>query len=98
MASDSFYLTRTVLDGLEEIRVDGRSAIEAHGTLEAAIASRSGREVAALLAEPVVTRGNGPNPTSISWYSRRSGEARPLADVDPDTRVGVEATLREQLA
>ena len=98
MASDSFYLTRTILDDLDEVTVDGRSVVEAYGRLEAAIASRSGREVAALLAEPVITRGNGPNPASISWYAHTSGDPRPLAALDPDSRSAVEATLRAQLA
>ena len=98
MASDSFYLTRTILDDLDEVTVDGRSVVEAYDRLEAAIASRSGREVAALLAEPVITRGNGPNPASISWYAHTSGDPRPLAALDPDSRSAVEATLRAQLA
>jgi S1-C subfamily serine protease len=98
MAGESFYVTRTTLDGFEEVKVDGRSVLDAHVALQAAIASRCGREVAALFAEPVVTRGNQAAPTSITWYGPSDAEPVRLTSLDPETRRGPEATLRAQLA
>lgn len=98
MAGSSFYVARTTLESAREITVGGRSALDAYPALIAAIASRCGREVAGLLAEPVVTRGNQAAPTSISWYAGSDAEPRRLTSLDPEARRAAEATLRAQLA
>lgn len=98
MAESSFYVTKTVLDGVEEVKVDGRSVLDAWPALQAALISRCGREVAALFAEPVVTRGNGAVLTSVSWYAASDAEPARLSSLDPDARHAAEAALRTQLA
>lgn len=96
--SRSYYVTRTTIEGLEELRPDGRSALEAWAPLTAALCNRCGPEVAGLFAEPVITRGNGAVPTSISWYGSSDAEPRRLSDLDPGARASLEAAMRSQLA
>ena len=97
MADDDVYLTKANLEGLVEVRVDGRSPFDARPSLRESLASRAGHDVAALFAEPVVTRGNGAAATSISWYGSRDGQATPLTALDPAARAGAEALLRDRL-
>jgi S1-C subfamily serine protease len=96
--SGSFYLTKTTLEGREEVTVDGRSVLEAYPALQSALGVRCGREVAALFAEPVITRGNGAVPTSVSWYTPYDGEPVRLDSLDPAARALPEARLRDLLA
>jgi V8-like Glu-specific endopeptidase len=98
MAQGAFYVTKTTLEGFEELRIDGRSVLEAYPSLQATLASRGGRELADLFAEPVVTRGNDASPTSISWYAAFDAEPVRLTSLDPGARAAPEARLREQLA
>jgi hypothetical protein len=98
MADRTVYVTKTTLEGAEEVRVDGRSVIESHAALQATLQSRAGRELAELFAEPVVTRGNDATPTSISWYAASDAEPVRLTSLDPGARAAPEARLREQLA
>ena len=96
MAED-VYITKSDLEGLVEVRVDGRSPLDAAPAIRAALESRLGHDVATLFAEPVVTRGNGQVATSISWYGSRDGQATPLRALDPAARAGAEALLRDRL-
>jgi S1-C subfamily serine protease len=96
--SGSFYLGKTTLEGREEVTVDGRSVLEAYPALQSALGARCGREVAALFAEPVITRGNGAVPTSVSWYTAYDGEPVRLDTLDPAARALPEARLRDLLA
>jgi S1-C subfamily serine protease len=91
------YITKSDLEGLVEVRVDGRSPLDAAASIREALEGRLGHDVAALLAEPVVTRGNGAVATSISWYGSREGQATPLTSLDPAARAGAEALLRDRL-
>jgi hypothetical protein len=90
------YITKSDLEGLVEVRVDGRSSLDAAPSIRAALEGL-GHDVAALFAEPVVTRGNGQVATSISWYGSRDGQATPLTALDPAARAGAEALLRDRL-
>ena len=96
MAEDVF-ITKSDLEGLVEVRVDSRSPLDASPVIRETLTEQAGPEVAALFAEPVVTRGNGAVATSISWYGNRDGEATRLSALDPDARAGAEAILRERL-
>jgi hypothetical protein len=96
MAQGAFYVTKTTLEGAEEVRIDGRSVLESHATLQATLQSRAGREAAELFAEPLVTRGNDASPTSISWYAAVDAEPIRLTSLDPGARAAPEARLREQ--
>ena len=98
MPQGAFYVTKTTLEGFEEVRIDGRSVLEAWPTLQATLSSRGGRELAELFAEPVPTRGNDAAPTSISWYAAFDAEPIRLTGLDPGARAAPEARLREQLA
>ena len=96
MAED-VYITKSDLEGLVEVRVDGRSPLDAAPAIREALESRLGHDAAALFAEPVVTRGNGQVATSISWYGSRDGRATPLTALEPAARAGAEALLRDRL-
>jgi S1-C subfamily serine protease len=91
------YITKSDLEGLVEVRVDGRSPLDAAASIRETLEGRLGRDVAALFAEPVVTRGNGQAATSISWYGARDGQATRLTALDPAARAGAEALLRDRL-
>jgi S1-C subfamily serine protease len=91
------YITKSDLEGLVEVRVDGRSPLDAKPSIRETLEERLGRDVAELFAEPVVTRGNGAVATSISWYGARDGQAMPLTALDPAARAGAEALLRDRL-
>ena len=91
------YITKSDLEGLVEVRVDGRSPLDAKPSVRETLEERLGRDVAELFAEPVVTRGNGAVATSISWYGARDGQAMPLTALDPAARAGAEALLRDRL-
>lgn len=98
MADSATFLTKSELAGLRELDADGRSLLDSHGTLSAALASRLGRGAASLFAEPVVTRGNGAVATSVSWYARGVGEPVRLDTLDEGERAPLEAELRQRLA
>ncbi len=98
MPQGAFYVSKTTLEGSEEVRIDGRSVLEAWPTLQVTLNSRGGRELAELFAEPVPTRGNDASPTSISWYAAFDAEPIRLTALDPGARAAPEARLREQLA
>ncbi len=98
MADNATFLTKSDLGGLRELTADGRGLLDTYGTLTAALASRLGRGAAQLFAEPVVTRGNGAVPTSVSWYASGIGEPTRLNDLDDVERAPLEADLQKRLA
>ena len=55
----------------------------------------AGPEVAALFAEPLISRGNDAAPPTVSWYGE--GEGRPLENLSGAERARAEAYLADHL-
>ncbi len=91
------FVRKIKLDDQEPVRVGGRLAMEDHAALQEAVAERCGRDTANLFAEPVITRGNGAAPSSISWYAATPGEPVPLRSLDAEARQGPEEALKRHL-
>ncbi len=91
------FVRKIKLDDQEPVRVGGRLAMEDHAALQEVLAEHCGRDTANLFAEPVITRGNGAAPSSISWYAATPGEPVPLQSLDAEARQGPEEALRRHL-
>ncbi len=96
--SESFFLTKSVIDPGQIVEVGELAVIDQFETLRELLAARVGREAAELFAEPLVSRGNDTASTSISWYVPRAGKGQRLVDLDPDSRVNIETLLKSRLA
>src|SRR5437868_2868995 len=96
-SSHSFIGTGQV-EGYRLVEIDEAPVIESFARLERAVATRAGRNVAALFAEPRITRGNGAAPARIDWYARFDGVVRPLNQLDASSAAAVRRTLEGRLA
>jgi S1-C subfamily serine protease len=92
-----FVASRT-LAGLDPVRIDDRPVIEDHGRLREILRRQGGEALAALFAEPVISRSNGAAPARIDWYTGLDGPIRPLADLAPGEAERVRERLRTALA
>ncbi len=92
-----YFVRKTNLQSLDSVRVHGRAAIDDYGVLQAYLAERCGADAAALFAEPVVTRGNGAAPSTVSWYAAIGGEPITLRSLDAEARAVPEQELRRRL-
>ncbi|MFD3189411.1 trypsin-like peptidase domain-containing protein [Sedimentitalea sp. HM32M-2] len=72
-------------------------ALERHAELKALLTERAGPKVAALFAEPLISRGNDTAPPTVAWYSENIGEPRPLDRLSPIERDRAETYLAEHL-
>lgn len=97
MSESAVFLVKTSLDGLEELDVDGRPALDDFAELIAPIKRRLGDETASLFAEPIITRSREQSRGSISWYTSLSGTAKRLAELDAQDQQTVEKLLRHRL-
>jgi len=95
--AQSFIGTRLV-EGYRLVQIDDVSVIESYQRLADVVSARCGRSVAALFAEPRITRGNGAAPARIDWYARFEGIARPLNQLDASSAATVRRTLASRLA
>jgi hypothetical protein len=96
--SDSFFLTKTLIDPERMVAVTGVAALEQFEALRSFLLARVGREAASLFAEPVLSRGNGAAQATVSWYASGGGDAARLADLNADARAEVEGHLKRLLA
>lgn len=92
------FVRKTKLEALEAVRANGRSAIDGFADLQGFLSDRCGRDTAQLFAEPVVTRGNGAAPGTVSWYAGIGGDPISLASLDAEARARPEAELRDRLS
>jgi S1-C subfamily serine protease len=79
------------------VDADGTPVLERHESLRALLAERAGPEVAALFAEPLISRGNDAAPPTVSWYSDAEGTPRPLDQLSPAERERAERYLADHL-
>ncbi|PKP73583.1 MAG: serine protease, partial [Alphaproteobacteria bacterium HGW-Alphaproteobacteria-6] len=91
------FLTKSQIDLDQCLPWGGGLALDAHAVLQAAISARLSPEVAALFAEPLISRGNDAAPASVAWYTVHSGEGRPLAELDDAGQARVAAILGRHL-
>jgi S1-C subfamily serine protease len=92
------FIRRTELGGLDFVPAGNDAVLDRHDELQRLVAEKLGPAAGEIFAEPVVTRGNGPNPGSVSWYARAGGEPRSLAALQAADRAKAEALLRRALA
>ena len=97
MASDSFFLTKTTVPQDSMLIVAGNPAVEQYRALADLLFARGGRSVAALFAEPVLSKGNGSAPSTVSWYTGFAGEGVRLSSLQAKERQRVEDLLRQRL-
>jgi S1-C subfamily serine protease len=95
--SQSFIGTRRV-EGFRLVEIDGTAVIESYRRLADIVSRRCGQNVAALFAEPRITRGNGAAPARIDWYAQFQGIARPLSELDASSAATVRRALEGRLA
>ncbi|MGC9420559.1 MAG: S1 family peptidase, partial [Rhodovulum sp.] len=91
------FLTKSQIDLGQCLELGDGFALESHDALQRALRDRVSPEAAALFAEPLISRGNDAAPASVSWYTDRPGEGRPLRVLDDTDRARVEAVLGERL-
>ncbi|MDK3075216.1 trypsin-like peptidase domain-containing protein [Sedimentitalea sp. JM2-8] len=82
----------------EDFVDSGRGAVlESHEILQDLLTERAGPEVAALFAEPLISRGNDAAPPTVSWYTALPGEPRPLSAASRAERERAETYLADHL-
>ena len=91
------FLSKTRVTPEDFVQSDGRPVLERYGELRALLSDRAGPEVAALFAEPLISRGNDEAPPTVSWYGEGEAEARPLSKLSPAARDRAEAYLADHL-
>ncbi|MFT7594414.1 MAG: hypothetical protein ACI8R4_001735 [Paracoccaceae bacterium] len=91
------FLSKIRVESGDFVDAGGRPVLERHDDLRRLLSDRAGPEVAALFAEPLISRGNDEAPPTVSWYSDAEGEARPLAQLSGAERDRAEAYLADHL-
>lgn len=91
------FLSKTRVAADDFVDAGGRPVLERHADLRRLLADRAGPGAAALFAEPLISHGNDTAPPTVSWYTDRAGEARPLADLSAVERDRAEAYLADHL-
>ena len=91
------FLSKIRVESGDFVEAGGRPVLERHDELRRLLSDRAGPEVAALFAEPLISRGNDEAPATVSWYSDAEGEARPLGRLSGAERDRAEAYLADHL-
>ena len=94
MAGAEFFLGSHPLDGVHVVELDQGPVFSNFSDARSAISRTCGPEVAALFAEPILSRGNGEAPARLDWYTGLDGKISAIDEVDP----GTAAIVREKLA
>jgi Trypsin-like peptidase domain len=92
-----FFLSKIRVASQDFVEAGGRPVLERHQELRALLSERAGPEVAALFAEPLISRGNDAAPPSVSWYADEEGDARALTSLPVVERDRIETYLAEHL-
>jgi S1-C subfamily serine protease len=92
-------LIRTnALRGLVEAEVGSIPVTDKWGEISAILGQRCGSDVAALFAEPSISRSNGTSESIARWYSDADGPAVSLSALDADGRATAAAHLTSLLS
>lgn len=92
-----FFVGSRTLAGVRLVEIDQVAIVDQYQRLQQFISQRAGPDVARILAEPVVSRGNDQATARIDWYSQFDGTVRPLGDLDPGTLGLVRERLTNRL-
>ncbi|WP_372571414.1 S1 family peptidase [Ruegeria jejuensis] len=79
------------------VRAADAPVLERHADLQALLSERAGPEVAALFAEPLISRGNDEAAPTVAWYADAAGEAQPLSRLSPAEQDRISAYLSDHL-
>ncbi|MBV9705071.1 MAG: trypsin-like peptidase domain-containing protein [Methylobacteriaceae bacterium] len=90
------FVAKTTVDIDRVLRLDGDSVLDRFSWFRERLIALRSRDVAALFAEPVITRKSAQ--LEIAWYAERTGDPVPLVSLDRDARRVVEDNLRRKLA
>ncbi len=91
------FVSKISIASEDFVEAGGRPVLERHEELRKLLQDRAGPEVAAMFAEPLISRGNDAAPPTVSWYAETEGELRPLASLPVGERDRVERYLAEHL-
>ncbi|TMV12735.1 trypsin-like peptidase domain-containing protein [Arenibacterium halophilum] len=91
------FLSKLKVANDDFVEAGGQSALEQYAALQELLTEHAGPEVAAMFAEPLISRGNDAAPPTVSWYTSLAGEARPLDRLPPLERDRIERYLSEHL-
>ncbi|SPJ31116.1 trypsin-like peptidase domain-containing protein [Falsiruegeria mediterranea] len=91
------FLSKTKLTADDLVTSGDRPVLERFQELRALLTDRAGPEVAALFAEPLLSRGNDTAAPSVSWYADAKSEPVPLSRLSPAEQSQVTAYLSDHL-
>lgn len=91
------FLSKIRVASDDFVQAEGRPVLERYDEVQALLTDRAGPEVAALFAEPLISKGNDQAPPTVSWYTGVEGDVRPLARLSPAERDRAELYLSEHL-
>ena len=92
-----YFLTKTTVEPGSLLEVAGTPVLSRYDALVQSIQSVVDPMSVGVLAEPMLSQGNDVAPATVVWYASYPGEARKLADLDPDRRAALLSTLRARL-
>lgn len=93
MVDGWIFVASRSLSGLAEARSARGPVFDSFDELHVIIIERCGPEVGAVFARPVLTRGNGAAPTTVSWYASGRGQIVRWSDLDMDAQARAYAEL-----
>lgn len=87
------FLTKTKVYREECLGVGDALAIECHAALQSLLSHRVGPEVAAIFAEPFISRSGDEGHLTIAWYTDLAGRGARLTELPEDQATRIEARL-----
>lgn len=87
------FLTKTKVYREDCLGVGQALAIECHAELQALLSHRVGPDVAAIFAEPFISRSGDDGHLTIAWYTDLAGRGTRLTDLPEDQATRIEARL-----
>lgn len=87
------FLTKTKVYREDCLGVGQALAIERHAELQALLTHNAGPDVAALFAEPFISRSGDDGHLTIAWYTNLSGRGARLTELSEDGAKRIEARL-----
>ena len=91
------FLCKTRVSPEDFVDADGVPALDRFDALRDLLTERAGPEVAALFAEPLISKGNDAAPPTIAWYADTAGDPRPISTLAPAERDRAERYLSDHL-
>ena len=92
-----YFLTKSTVEPGSLLEVAGTPVLARYDALVQSIQGVVDPASIGVLAEPMLSQGNDVAPATVVWYSSYPGEARKLADLDPERREALLSTMRARL-